>query len=252
MAMDHPEASCPKKSSGWKEDYERTLEALKRNPGRFQVFPEPVFEPGSHPENFVDYECAFAARNIRRFAPRSILDIGSYRHFLLGLQAHFPVTTLDVRKRRPLSADETVLTGDAKKLNLPDRSFDLALSLCTLEHLGLGRYGDDLDFEADAKAFREMVRVLKTRRPSDLLHHDHPRPAGHRFQRPPDLQLRHAPGILRWTHSCRRRILQPPIEIFLPAGSGDRRPPGVGRLLRLLAETLTVHHGDHRAHGEQE
>ena len=152
-----PEVPNPKQ----KEDYERSLEALKRNPGPFQVFPEPVFEPGSHPENFVDYECAFAARNIRRLAPRSILDVGSYRHFLLGLQAHFPVTTMDVRNRKPLFPGETTLTGDAKRLDLPDRSFDLVLSLCTLEHLGLGRYGDALDFEADGKAFREMVRVLK-------------------------------------------------------------------------------------------
>jgi SAM-dependent methyltransferase len=147
--------------AGRQEEYERNLEALRRAPGRFQVFREPVFNGGSHPENFVDFECAFAAREIRRLAPRSILDVGSYRHFLLGLQAHFPVTTVDVRERQPLFPEETALTGDAKKLGLPDRSFDLVLSLCTLEHLGLGRYGDELDFEADRKAFREWVRILR-------------------------------------------------------------------------------------------
>jgi SAM-dependent methyltransferase len=161
MAPNPPGLSSSEPSAGWKEKYERNLEALRRNPGPFQVFPEPVFDGGSHPENFVDYECAFAARNIRRIAPRSLLDVGSYRHFLLGLQAHFPVTTVDVRARHPLFPGETLLTGDAKKLALPDRSFDLVLSLCTLEHLGLGRYGDDLDFGADGKTFGEMVRVLK-------------------------------------------------------------------------------------------
>jgi SAM-dependent methyltransferase len=161
MATEPPGEADAKTSAGRKEEYERNLESLKRKPGRFQVFAEPVFDGGSHPENFVDHECAFAARNIRRLAPRSILDVGSYRHFLLGLQAHFPVATVDVRNRQPLFPGETVFTGDAKRLDLPDRSFDLVLSLCTLEHLGLGRYGDDLDFEADGKAFREMVRVLK-------------------------------------------------------------------------------------------
>jgi SAM-dependent methyltransferase len=161
MPLTAPNGSSPEIPAGRREEYERNLEALKRTPGRFQVFPEPAFEGGTHPENFVDHECAFAARNIRRLAPRSILDVGSYRHFLLGLQAHFPVTTVDVRKRQPLLSEETVLTGDAKKLGLPDLSFDLVLSLCTLEHLGLGRYGDELDFKADGKAFREWVRVLK-------------------------------------------------------------------------------------------
>ena len=142
-------------------DYDRNLALLRQNPGPFQIFPEPVFESGIHPETFVDFECAFAAQNIQHSAPRSILDIGSYRHFILGLLAHFPVTTVDVRNRRPLSSNETVLTGDAKKLDLPDRSFDLVLSLCALEHFGLGRYGDAIDFQADGKAFREMTRVLK-------------------------------------------------------------------------------------------
>jgi SAM-dependent methyltransferase len=160
MPLAAPQASSPEMDAGQQEEYERNLEALRRAPGGFQVFAEPVFDGGSHPETFVDHECAFAARHIRRCSPRSILDIGSYRHFLLGLQAHFPVTTVDVRGRQPLFVGEKVLTGDAKRLDLPNRSFDLVLSLCTLEHLGLGRYGDDLDFAADGKAFREMVRVL--------------------------------------------------------------------------------------------
>jgi len=142
-------------------DYDRNLALLRQNPGPFQIFPEPVFEPGGHPETFVDFECAFAAQNIQRSAPRSILDIGSYRHFILGLLAHSPVTTVDVRNRHPLSPNETVLTGDAKKLKLPDQSFDLVLSLCSLEHFGLGRYGDEIEFQADSMAFGEMIRVLR-------------------------------------------------------------------------------------------
>jgi SAM-dependent methyltransferase len=30
-----------------------------------------------------------------------------------------------------------------------------------IEHVGLGRYGDPLDFEGDLKAIQELVRVLK-------------------------------------------------------------------------------------------
>ena len=143
------------------ERYNREWEALTRDPGRFDVFQEPVDEPEAHPENFIDSECAFAAGHIQRVKPQRILDVGSYGHFILGLLAHYPVTTVDVRRRKTTGAAEVLVTCDAKKLILPDDSFDLVLSLCTLEHLGLGRYGDEFDLEADRKAFSEMIRVLK-------------------------------------------------------------------------------------------
>lgn len=141
--------------------YNKHLAKLKKNPGGFDIFREPVSERGLHPENFIDYECAFAAFHIRQVNPKKILDIGSYRHFILGLLAHFPVTSIDVRNRKLISKNEAVITCDAKKLNLPDHSFDLVLSLCALEHFGLGRYGDEFDLSADQRAFAEMIRVLK-------------------------------------------------------------------------------------------
>jgi len=141
--------------------YKRNLTALKKNPGSFNIFRELRYDVGVHPESSVDYECAFAARHISRLNPKKILDIGSYRHFILGMLSGFQVTTIDVRNRKPISSNETVVTCDAKNLNLPDNSFDTVVSLCTLEHFGLGRYGDEFDLDADKKAFKEMIRVLK-------------------------------------------------------------------------------------------
>jgi SAM-dependent methyltransferase len=142
-------------------EYEKNLAQLQKEPGDFYIFEEPLREGGGHPVDFIDFQCAFAAAHLQRLQPVNILDVGSYRHFILGLLAHFPVTTIDVRSRRPLCAHETVLTGDAKNIHLPDQSFDAVLSLCALEHFGLGRYGDEFDLRADQKAFTEMIRVLK-------------------------------------------------------------------------------------------
>ena len=144
-----------------KERYNRQWEELKRDPRGVEVFQEPIQEPGPHPENFIDHECAFAAHHIRQAQPQRILDVGSYRHFILGLLAYYPVMTIDIRPRKSIAGSETLVTCDAKKLTLQDDSFDLVLSLCALEHFGLGRYGDEFDLEADQKAFREMIRVLK-------------------------------------------------------------------------------------------
>ncbi|MGB9700278.1 MAG: class I SAM-dependent methyltransferase [Thermodesulfobacteriota bacterium] len=143
------------------EAYKNNLQKIKKEALGFYIFEEPVFEAGDHPENFIDYECAFAAYHIKKVQPKSILDIGSYRHFILGLLAYFSVTSMDVRPRTCSLPGEIILTGDAQKIPLPDNSFDLVLSLCALEHFGLGRYGDPLDLQADQKALAEMRRVLK-------------------------------------------------------------------------------------------
>jgi SAM-dependent methyltransferase len=141
--------------------YERDWTRLNREVKEFDLFRERLIEPDVHPENFVDFECAFAAEHLRSAAPAQILDVGSYRHFILGLLAHYSITTLDVRPRTPIVKNETVITGDAKGLSFPDGSFDAVLSLCALEHFGLGRYGDEFDARADSRALAEMVRVLK-------------------------------------------------------------------------------------------
>lgn len=143
------------------EGYKNNLAKIKKEAQGIYIFEEPIFEEGDHPENFIDYECAFAAYHIKIARPQSILDIGSYRHFILGLLAHFSVTTMDVRRRNCSLAGEIILTGDAQKIPLPDNSFDVVLSLCAVEHFGLGRYGDTIDWQADQKAIAEMKRVLK-------------------------------------------------------------------------------------------
>lgn len=145
----------------FRKQYNRHLDELRRDSKEFKVFKEFWYDVGSHPNSHVDYQCEFAARNLSKRNPTTILDVGSYRHFVIGLIASYKVTTLDVRKRETSLDNETVLTSDAKQIDLPSNSFDAVVSLCALEHFGLGRYGDEFDLDADKKAFKEMVRVLK-------------------------------------------------------------------------------------------
>jgi ubiquinone/menaquinone biosynthesis C-methylase UbiE len=48
-------------------------------------------------------------------------------------------------------------------LNLPftDKSVESLSSLCVVEHIGLGRYGDPLDPNGTEKAIEELKRVIK-------------------------------------------------------------------------------------------
>jgi SAM-dependent methyltransferase len=140
--------------------YRQQWEMLRKNSGGYRLYQDPYFDGGSHPRGYPDLECEFATFHLRREDPRAVLDIGSYRGFIIGLLSRFDVTTLDIRERIPGLANETVLTCDAKKIELPSNSFQAVVSLCSLEHFGLGRYGDEFDPGADKKAFDEMVRVL--------------------------------------------------------------------------------------------
>ena len=150
-----------KSPPNFNDEYLRALGELRRTKVDWKVFRELHFDAGTHPAAYRDYECAFAAEWIGKLAPGSLLDIGSYRHFLIGLMASREVTTLDVRSRAELLPNEKVVTTDAKKPKLPPESFDLVLCLSTLEHFGLGRYGDEIDFDADRLAFSSLVRLIK-------------------------------------------------------------------------------------------
>ena len=52
----------------------------------------------------------------------------------------------------------------ADLLHLPfdDNSIESLSCMHVVEHVGLGRYGDTLDYDGDLKAFAELKRVLKT------------------------------------------------------------------------------------------
>lgn len=141
--------------------FREELHDIRRSSAPFRVYEQPNFQGGEHPADYTEFECAFAAEHLARIRPGVVLDVGSYRNFIMGLAANQPITTLDVRPRRPAGANETALTGDAKALSLSDASIDAVVCLCALEHFGLGRYGDELDLEADRKALREIARVLR-------------------------------------------------------------------------------------------
>lgn len=108
-----------------------------------------------------DLEFEFAAYYIHKIKPLDILDVGSYRYFILGLLAYYSVTTPDIRERNSPLDNEKIVTCDAKSLKLFSSAFDVVLSLEALPHFGLSRYGNDFDLDADMKAFNEMIRVLK-------------------------------------------------------------------------------------------
>jgi SAM-dependent methyltransferase len=94
-----------------------------------------------------------------------ILDVGSTGSqlplMLVGLG--YEVWTIDVRKYEyeDIVNNLNCVVGDIRGTNFSTSFFDIVLTVSTIEHVGLGRYGDPVDMEGDRKAVEEIRRVMK-------------------------------------------------------------------------------------------
>lgn len=107
------------------------------------------------------YHTAWAARCVQKNNPSKHTDFGSLLYFATLVSAFVPVDFYDYRPA------EVILTGlnskfaDLMAINAPDGLFESVSCMHTIEHIGLGRYGDMIDPEGDLKAINELKRVTK-------------------------------------------------------------------------------------------
>lgn len=106
------------------------------------------------------YHTAWAARKLNENRPAKHIDIGSYHYFSTLVSAFIPVEFYDYR---PMEIQlPKLITGsrDLTQLSFSDNSVKSLSCMHTIEHIGLGRYGDPVDPDGDLKAMNELVRVL--------------------------------------------------------------------------------------------
>lgn len=110
------------------------------------------------------FQDMWAAREIYRSNVKHVFDIGSrmdgYIAHLLSMEVH--VTLLDIRPL-PYKVEgvDFIQTNAMDMSNIPDESIETLSSLCALEHFGLGRYGDPIDYNGWKKALHAIKRKLK-------------------------------------------------------------------------------------------
>lgn len=114
------------------------------------------------------YEYAYTVDAIVRFEliGKELLDIGSSGSLLPGIMAALGcrVTCYDVREWPMMWSNLIVKTGDlltAEQDSLPEAGFDCICCISTIEHLGLGRYGDAADVDGDLVGMRRLGTLLK-------------------------------------------------------------------------------------------
>lgn len=106
------------------------------------------------------YHPAWAARIVKRIAPAEHVDISSTLHFCSMLSAFIPVRFHDYRPADLQLSGLRSERADLGRLPFADGSVPSLSCMHTVEHIGLGRYGDPLDPDGDLKAMAELRRVL--------------------------------------------------------------------------------------------
>ncbi len=107
------------------------------------------------------YHPAWAARIVKKINPAVHVDISSTLHFCTQLSAFIPVAFYDYRPAH-LSLDNLKSErADLTSLFFESNSLQSLSCMHTVEHIGLGRYGDPIDADGDLKAIAELKRVVK-------------------------------------------------------------------------------------------
>lgn len=105
------------------------------------------------------YQDSWAAKQIFRFKPKRHYDVGSFVKTVGILSQFVPTTMVDIR---PIDLELPGLSfkeGTILDLPFADDSVESISSICVIEHIGLGRYGDPIDPFGTEKAAKELQRV---------------------------------------------------------------------------------------------
>lgn len=108
------------------------------------------------------YHPAWAARVLSKTMPALHIDISSILNFSAVVSAFVPVKFYDYRPAHLQLNNFDSDFADLKKLPFEDNSIESISCMHTIEHIGLGRYGDELDVRGDIKGIDELKRVTRS------------------------------------------------------------------------------------------
>ncbi|MEK7072348.1 MAG: DUF268 domain-containing protein, partial [Patescibacteria group bacterium] len=105
------------------------------------------------------YHTSWAARKLREIDPKVHTDISSSLFFSGIASAFVPIDFYDYRPANLKLSGLTSRHADVTKLAFGDNTINSLSCMHTVEHVGLGRYGDKIDPNGDIAAIEELIRV---------------------------------------------------------------------------------------------
>lgn len=106
------------------------------------------------------YHTSWAARCLAETKPSKHIDISSSLYFSGLCSAFINIEFYDYRPADLQLSNLKCASADLVKLHFESDSIASLSCMHTVEHIGLGRYGDPIDPDGDLKAIQELKRVL--------------------------------------------------------------------------------------------
>ena len=107
------------------------------------------------------YHVAWAIGKINKSPPLTHIDFASSLYFCTAISSVVPTTFVDYRPVILQMKNLTCLAGDlTDSSQWNEKSFPSVSCMHVVEHIGLGRYGDQLDINGDIKTFENKWRKL--------------------------------------------------------------------------------------------
>jgi Caenorhabditis protein of unknown function, DUF268 len=106
------------------------------------------------------YQDTWLARKLAERRPIEHVDVGSSAKAIALIAQFVPVTMVDIRPVDLSVPGFKFVEGTLLALPFADGAVGSLSSICVIEHIGLGRYGDPLDAYGTEKSADELMRVL--------------------------------------------------------------------------------------------
>jgi predicted SAM-dependent methyltransferase len=107
-----------------------------------------------------EYHQAWAARILSQTNPKKHTNISSRISFNAIVSAFIPIEFYDFRPAKIYLENLECKKADLTDLYFEENSIQSLSCMHAVEHIGLGRYGDEIDPNGDLKAINELKRVL--------------------------------------------------------------------------------------------
>lgn len=146
-----------------KKLYEKQLLIFAQDSKFPMITKYPILNQKNKPPKFdahYFYHPAWAARVLHETKPKKHVDISSKLSFAGYMSAFIPVEYCEFTKPDVQLDNLTVKKVDISKLPFENCTIESLSCMHVVEHIGLGRYGDNIDVDGDIKACKELIRVL--------------------------------------------------------------------------------------------
>lgn len=125
---------------------------------KYPILNEKYMAP--HFDRHYFYHPAWASRVLAEIKPEKHIDISSTINFVSHISAFIPTEYYEYNTPEIKLDNLKVDHCDLLSLPFADNSVISLSCMHVVEHIGLGRYGDPFDLDADLKAAKELTRVL--------------------------------------------------------------------------------------------